>query len=262
MILVDQSPPARSLRSNPATFLKAYEHIRGLFASTREAAARKLTPRDFSFNVKGGRCETCEGTGRQTVEMLFLADVDVVCESCDGRRFQSTILDIRWNGRTINEVLEMTVAEALVFFAREKRVVDGLRPLADVGLGYLRLGQSTSTLSGGEAQRLKIAAHLADAEEIGPALLLFDEPTTGLHPHDIDVLLGVFDRLIERGFSVLAIEHNMELIRRADHVIDLGPGGGDRGGSILFEGTPEDLAACGESLTGASLRGAAGAPGP
>lgn len=255
MILVDQSPPARSLRSNPATFLKAYEHIRGLFASTREAVARRLTPRDFSFNVKGGRCETCEGTGRQTVEMLFLADVEVVCESCDGRRFQSTVLDIRWNGRTINEVLEMTVAEGMEFFAKERRVVEGLRPLADVGLGYLRLGQSTSTLSGGEAQRLKIAAHLAEAEETGPALLLFDEPTTGLHARDIDVLLGVFDRLLERGFSVLAIEHNMELIRRADHVIDLGPGGGDQGGNIVFSGTPEELAGCEASVTGRFLRG-------
>jgi excinuclease ABC subunit A len=257
MVLIDQSPPARSTRSNAATFLKAYEHIRTLFASTRDAEMRGLTPREFSFNVKGGRCETCEGTGRQTIEMLFLADVEVLCETCDGARFQDKVLNIRWNGKSITDVLEMTVAQAITFFAGQRKILEGLQPLADVGLGYLRLGQNTSTISGGEAQRMKIAAHLADAERAGPTLLLFDEPTTGLHPADIEVLLGVFQRLIERGFSLVVIEHNIELIRQADYVLDLGPGGGDHGGNIVVSGTPEDVAACDASITGHFLKSSA-----
>ena len=257
MVLIDQSPPARSTRSNAATFLKAYEHIRTLFASTREAEMRGLTAREFSFNVKGGRCETCEGTGRQTIEMLFLADVEVVCETCDGARFQDKVLGIRWNEKSITDVLEMTVAQAITFFAGQRKIIEGLQPLADVGLGYLRLGQNTSTLSGGEAQRMKIAAHLAEAEKAGPTLLLFDEPTTGLHPADIEVLLGVFQRLIERGFSLVVIEHNIELIRQADYVLDLGPGGGDHGGNIVVAGTPEDVAACDASVTGQFLKSSA-----
>ncbi|MDX2177198.1 MAG: excinuclease ABC subunit UvrA [Candidatus Sumerlaeia bacterium] len=257
MVLVDQSPLSRSTRSNAATYLKAYDQIRALLAATREAKARGLKPGDFSFNVPGGRCETCEGTGTQTVEMLFLADVEVTCEKCDGARFQERVLDIRWKEKNVNEILAMTVREALAFFAGDRKIEAGLKPLADVGLGYLRLGQSTSTLSGGEAQRLKIAGHLAAAEKQRGTLLLFDEPTTGLHPSDLETLLEVFDRLLESGFSLLVIEHHLEFLRRADYIVDMGPGGGKFGGRVVAEGTPEQVAAVPESVTGRYLLQAA-----
>jgi excinuclease ABC subunit A len=253
MVLIDQSPIQRSTRSNPATFLKAYDGIRELLSATPMAAEMNLTTRDFSFNVEGGRCEACEGTGRQTVEMLFLADVDVVCERCDGRRFQDHILRVEWNGMNVTRILDLTVAEALKAFVHHRRIVDCLAPMADVGLGYLRLGQSTSTLSGGEAQRLKIAAHLAEATRKANTLLLFDEPTTGLHPADLEVLLGVFDRLLDRGFSLIVIEHNLELLRRADWLVDMGPGGGRHGGLIVAQGTPEEVVLNPDSATGRFL---------
>jgi excinuclease ABC subunit A len=254
-ILVDQEPIGRSARSNAATYLKAYDGIRRLLAETREAKRLGLQPRDFSFNVEGGRCEACEGTGRQVIDMQFLADVEVVCDACDGRRFQERVLGVEWNGRNVTGILDLTVAEALVFFTGQKAIERGLQPLADVGLGYLRLGQATNTLSGGEAQRLKLASHLATASNrTGSVMLIFDEPTTGLHAADLEVLLGVFDQAIEKGFSLLVIEHNLELIRRADWIIDLGPEGGPHGGRLVAQGTPEDVAACRESITGRFLK--------
>jgi len=253
IVMIDQSPIGRSSRSNPATYLKAYDHIRELLTTTPDATALGLRPRDFSFNVEGGRCDVCEGTGRQVIDMHFLADVEVICEACDGQRFQPRILGVEWNGLNIGAILDLTISQALDVFASHQKVLNGLRPLADVGLGYLRLGQSTATLSGGEAQRLKLAAHIAGTSGKENALLLFDEPTTGLHPADLDVLLNVFRRMLDRGFSLVVIEHNLQLIRAADHVIDMGPEGGEGGGMIVGEGTPEDIAANSGSLTGKYL---------
>lgn len=254
MIFVDQSPIGRSARSNAATYLKAWDWIRDLLASTREARHRGLRPRDFSFNVEGGRCEACQGTGTQTIDMQFLADVTVTCDRCDGKRFQNKVLEVTYEGCNVTRILDMTVREALRFFEGQTRITRGLQPLDDVGLGYLRLGQSTATLSGGEAQRLKLAAHLANARSQSNVLLLFDEPTTGLHPADLDVLLGVFDRLLDQGFSILVIEHNLEMIRRADWIIDLGPEGGDEGGELVAAGPPEAMALHPNSHTGRYLR--------
>ncbi len=253
VIMIDQSPIGRSSRSNAATYLKAYDQIRTLLADTPHAKALGLRPRDFSFNVTGGRCEACEGTGRQTIDMHFLADVQVVCDVCEGRRFQDRVLEIEWNGYNISRILEMTVNEALDVFSKYRKIRAGLEPLARVGLGYLRLGQSTATLSGGEAQRLKLAAHLAETSRRGNALLLFDEPTTGLHAADLDVLIGVFQDLLLEGYSLVVIEHNLQLIRQADYVIDMGPDGGDEGGEIVAEGTPEEIAASKKSKTGRFL---------
>lgn len=258
MIFVDQSPIGRSARSNPATYLKAWDAVRDLFASTREARRLGLRPRDFSFNVEGGRCEVCEGTGTQTIDMQFLADVTVTCEQCDGARFQDRILEIQYEGLNVNQVLDLTVSEAIRVFAGQAKIVRGLLPLVDVGLGYLRLGQSTATLSGGEAQRLKLASHLAQARKSDDSatnvLLLFDEPTTGLHPADLDVLLSVFDRLLDEGFSILVIEHNLELIAHADWIIDLGPEGGDEGGDVVATGPPESVSTHEGSHTARYLR--------
>jgi len=255
MIFVDQSPIGRSARSNPATYLKAWDAVRDLFSSTREARRLGLRPRDFSFNVEGGRCEVCQGTGTQTIDMQFLADVTVTCDQCDGSRFQDRILEVRYEGLNVTQVLDLTVNEAIALFAGHTKITRGLVPLADVGLGYLRLGQSTATLSGGEAQRLKLASHLAQARKSETnVLLLFDEPTTGLHPADLDVLLGVFDRLLDEGFSILVIEHNLELITHADWIIDLGPEGGDQGGDVVASGTPETLATHEDSHTARFLR--------
>ncbi len=254
-ILIGQDTIGRSSRSNAATYLKAYDGIRRLLADSPSGKRKNLAGRDFSFNVSGGRCETCEGTGRQIIDMQFLADVEVVCDTCDGQRFQERILEVAYNGKNITAILDLTVEEALAFFDGQSAIMRGLRPLADVGLGYLRLGQATNTLSGGEAQRLKLASHLAEADRsAGNALLIFDEPTTGLHAADLEVLMRVFDRLLDRGFSLLVIEHNLELIRRADWIVDLGPEGGDGGGRIVAQGTPEDIAACEASLTGRHLR--------
>jgi excinuclease ABC subunit A len=253
LVLVDQSPIGRTPRSNPVTYSKAFDIIRDLFASTPESARRGLTAGHFSFNIAGGRCETCQGDGTVTVEMQFLADVELVCEECRGTRYKSSILEIRLNGLNIHQVLNLTVREALSFFAGQTRLITRLQPLADVGLGYLRLGQSATTLSGGEAQRLKLASHLTQASNKG-VLYLFDEPTTGLHFDDIAKLLDAFERLIHNGASLLVIEHNLEVIRHADYVIDLGPEGGSAGGRVVVAGTPEEIAGCSESYTGQHLR--------
>jgi excinuclease ABC subunit A len=253
VILVDQSPIGRTPRSNPVTYIKAFDLIRDIFASTPDAKKRGYNGGHFSFNIPGGRCENCQGDGTVTVEMQFLADVELVCEECKGTRFKSSILDIRYKGLNVHEVLQLTVKEGLSFFSESKRLVARLKVLDDVGLGYLRLGQSATTLSGGEAQRVKLAAHLAQATCHG-TLYIFDEPTTGLHFDDIAKLLIAFQRLIENGGSILIIEHNLDVIRSADWVIDLGPEGGDRGGEIVAEGTPEQIAAAPNSYTGRYLK--------
>jgi excinuclease ABC subunit A len=253
MVLVDQSPIGRTPRSNPVTYSKAFDLIRELFASTPEADRRGYTAGHFSFNIAGGRCETCQGDGTVTVEMQFLADVELVCEECRGTRYKSSILDVRYRGLNIHEVLQLTVREALAFFADTPRLVARLQPMADVGLGYLRLGQSATTLSGGEAQRVKLASHLTQSSNKG-VLYLFDEPTTGLHFDDIARLLDAFDRLQQQGASLLIIEHNLEVIRHADWILDLGPEGGDKGGTLVAAGTPEQIAACEASHTGRFLR--------
>jgi excinuclease ABC subunit A len=252
-VLVDQSPIGRTPRSNPVTYTKAFDIIRELFASTSEADRRGYTAGHFSFNIPGGRCEVCQGDGTVTVEMQFLADVELVCEECKGTRYKSSILDVRYRGLNIHEVLQLTVQEALAFFADVPRLVAKLRVLAQVGLGYLRLGQSATTLSGGEAQRVKLASHLAQASCQG-TLFIFDEPTTGLHFEDIAQLLDAFQKLIQNGGGILIIEHNLEVIRSADWIIDLGPEGGDRGGRIVAQGPPAAIAACSASYTGQHLR--------
>jgi excinuclease ABC subunit A len=251
-VMVDQSPIGRTPRSNPVTYIKAFDLIRNLFASTKEAERRGYTAGHFSFNIPGGRCETCQGDGTVTVEMQFLADVELICDECKGTRYKSGILDIRYNGRNIHEVLQLTVAQGLEFFRGTPRLVAKLEVLAEVGLGYLRLGQSATTLSGGEAQRVKLAAHLAQASCEG-TLYIFDEPTTGLHFDDIAKLLAAFQRLIASGGSLLIIEHNLDVIKAADWVIDLGPEGGDRGGYVVGTGTPDEIARL-DTHTGRHLR--------
>ncbi len=252
VVLVDQSPIGRTPRSNPVTYVKAFDLIRELFANVPEATRRGYTAGHFSFNIPGGRCENCQGDGTVTVEMQFLADVELICEECNGTRYKSGILDIRYQGLNIHEVLRLTIHEALSFFASVPRLVHRLKVLNDVGLGYLRLGQSATTLSGGEAQRMKLAAHLSQSTCEG-TLFLFDEPTTGLHFDDIAKLLDAFGRLIANGGSVLIIEHNLDVIESADWVIDLGPEGGSAGGRIVVEGTPEQVASCAASHTGRFL---------
>ena len=250
--MVDQSPIGRTPRSNPATYLKAFDPIREVFASTPEAKKRGFTPGHFSFNIPGGRCEACQGDGTVTVEMRFLADVELICEECRGTRYKSAVLDVRYKEKNIHDVLQMTVREALAFFAAHPKVTARLRVLEEVGLGYLRLGQSGTTLSGGEAQRLKLAAHLTRQENTG-ILYIFDEPTTGLHFDDIQKLLTAFRKLIEGGASVLIIEHNLDVIKSSDWVIDLGPEGGDQGGRVIAFGTPEQVARNSQSHTGKYL---------
>jgi excinuclease ABC subunit A len=250
--MVDQSPIGRTPRSNPATYLKAFDPIREVLAATPEAKKRSLTAGHFSFNIPGGRCEACQGDGTVTVEMRFLADVELVCEECRGTRYKSSVLDVTYNGKNVHEVLQMTVREALTFFAAHPKVTARLRVLEEVGLGYLRLGQSGTTLSGGEAQRLKLAAHLTRQENSG-ILYIFDEPTTGLHFDDIQKLLTAFRKLIDGGASVLIIEHNLDVIKSADWIIDLGPEGGDAGGHVVAAGTPEQVARNSQSHTGKFL---------
>ena len=250
--MVDQSPIGRTPRSNPATYLKAFDPIREVFAATPEAKKRGFTPGHFSFNIPGGRCEACQGDGTVTVEMRFLADVELVCEECRGTRYKTSVLDVRYKEHNIHDVLQMTVREALVFFAPYPKVTSKLRVLDEVGLGYLRLGQSGTTLSGGEAQRLKLAAHLTRSENTG-ILYIFDEPTTGLHFDDIQKLLTSFRKLLEGGASVLIIEHNLDVIKSADWMIDMGPEGGDAGGKVVGAGTPEQLARNSQSHTGRYL---------
>jgi excinuclease ABC subunit A len=252
-VMVDQSPIGRTPRSNPVTYVKAFDLIREIFASTSEAERRGYTAGHFSFNIPGGRCETCQGDGTVTVEMQFLADVELICEECKGTRYKQTILEIRHKGLNIHEVLQLTVREALSVFADAPRLAARLKVLSDVGLAYLRLGQSATTLSGGEAQRVKLAAHLAQSTCEG-TLFLFDEPTTGLHFDDIAKLLEAFERLIQNGGSILVIEHNLDLIQAADWVIDIGPEGGEAGGRVIAQGTPEAIAQVGESYTGQYLR--------
>jgi excinuclease ABC subunit A len=252
-VMIDQSPIGRTPRSNPITYIKAFDLVRGLFASTKEATRRGYTAGHFSFNIPGGRCETCQGDGTVTVEMQFLADVELICEECKGTRYKSGILEIQYNGLNIHEVLQLTVSEAMHFFSGAPRLVQRLAVLEEVGLGYLRLGQSATTLSGGEAQRVKLAAHLAQASCLG-TLFIFDEPTTGLHFDDIARLLGAFERLIANGGSLVVIEHNLDVVRAADWVIDLGPEGGDGGGEVVATGPPEKIAECGRSHTGRCLR--------
>ncbi len=262
VVLVDQSPIGRTPRSNPVTYIKAFDGIRDLFASLPESKKRRFTAGHFSFNVPGGRCEVCQGDGVVTVEMQFLADVELVCEECKGTRYKPQTLDVRYHGKNIHEVLNLTVREALHFFASAPKITEKLRVLDEVGLGYLRLGQSSNTLSGGEAQRIKLAAHLQPAARDirhrnggrrGHILYIFDEPTTGLHFDDISKLLAAFRRLIDAGGSILVIEHNLEVIKTADWVIDLGPEGGERGGYIVGTGTPETIAKLPQSYTGQFL---------
>jgi excinuclease ABC subunit A len=253
IVLVDQSPIGRTPRSNPVTYIKVYDLIRETFADTREAQARGYNASSFSFNVPGGRCETCQGDGTVTVEMQFLADVELVCEECKGTRFKSSVLEIRYKGKNIHEVLNLTVREAMAFFAQVPRIAARLKVLDDVGLGYLRLGQSATTLSGGEAQRVKLASYLS--KKAGDhSLYIFDEPTTGLHFDDINKLLASFRRLIEAGSSVVIIEHNLDVIKTADWIIDLGPEGGDGGGEVTATGTPEQIMQNQQSHTGRFLR--------
>jgi len=252
VVIVDQSPIGRTPRSNPATYLKAFDAIRETFAETPDAKRRGYTAGHFSFNVPGGRCETCQGDGTVTVEMQFLADVELICEECRGTRFKSSVLDVRYHGKNIHEVLGLTVREALVFFGNVPKIVSKLKVLNEIGLGYLRLGQSATTLSGGEAQRLKLASHLTRTENKG-ILYILDEPTTGLHFDDIAKLLAAFRKLLESGSSLLVIEHNLDIIKSADWLIDMGPEGGDMGGKVIATGTPEQVARNQQSHTGRFL---------
>jgi excinuclease ABC subunit A len=252
---VDQNPIGKSSRSNPATYLKAYDAIRQLFSEQPLAKQEGYGPQFFSFNAEGGRCEECKGAGVITVEMQFMSDLVLTCEACHGKRFKKEILDVTFQGKNIDDILDMTVSEAIRFFNKynQKLISKRLQPLEDVGLGYIKLGQNSSTLSGGENQRVKLAYFLGQ-EKQEPSLFIFDEPTTGLHFHDISRLLQSMNALIEHGHTVLIIEHNMEIIKSADWVIDLGPDGGDHGGSLVFAGRPEDLVKCKESFTGKYLK--------
>ena len=252
---IDQNPIGKSSRSNPVTYLKAYDDIRKLYADQPQSKQMGYTPGTFSFNSEGGRCEECKGEGTITVEMQFMADLVLECESCHGKRFKPDVLEIRFQGANIYDVLEMTVDQAIEFFTlhKQKKIAKKLQPLQDVGLGYIKLGQSSSTLSGGENQRVKLAYYLSQ-EKADPTMFIFDEPTTGLHFHDIRKLLEAFDALLRRGHSITIIEHNMDVIKCADYVIDLGPEGGDQGGRIVSTGTPEEVAACAASYTGQFLR--------
>ncbi len=256
---INQNPIGKSSRSNPITYVKAFDEIRDLFSRQKLAKLRGYKPGFFSFNVQGGRCEMCEGEGTITVEMQFMADVYLQCDTCKGKRYKNETLEIKYKDKNIHELLEMSLDEALVFFEEsaerlEKKIVSKIKPLVDVGLGYLKVGQPSSTMSGGEAQRIKLASFLAKGNKSTPTLFIFDEPTTGLHFYDIEKLLKAFDALLKLGHSIIVIEHNMEIIKCADHIIDLGPEGGENGGNILFEGTPEQLTAQKKNETARFLR--------
>ncbi|MEO7530891.1 MAG: excinuclease ABC subunit UvrA [Sediminibacterium sp.] len=248
--MVDQNPIGKSSRSNPITYIKAYDHIRELFAKQPLSKTRGFQPKHFSFNVDGGRCDTCKGEGEQVVEMQFLADVHLTCESCGGKRFKEEVLEVQYKGKSVFDVLEMSVDEAIDFFADEKPIKTAIQPLQDVGLGYIKLGQSSDTLSGGEAQRVKLASFLGKGKGIGHMLFIFDEPTTGLHFHDIKKLLASFNALIEQGHSLIVIEHNTDVIKSADWIIDLGPEAGDVGGNLVYAGVPAGIKKVKESYTG------------
>jgi excinuclease ABC subunit A len=253
---VDQNPIGRSSRSNPVTYIKAYDDIRNLFAKQKLSKIRNFKPKHFSFNVEGGRCDTCEGEGEVTIEMQFMADVHLECEACHGKRFKQQVLDVQFEGKNIDDILSMTIDDAMEFFSshNETKISNKLEALQSVGLGYVTLGQSSSTLSGGEAQRIKLASFLTKGKNADKTLFIFDEPTTGLHFHDISKLLKSFEALIENGHSVIVIEHNIDLIKCADHVIDLGPSGGVNGGHLVAEGTPEEVSKIEASFTGQFLR--------
>ena len=252
---VDQNPIGKSSRSNPITYLKVYDDIRNLYANQKLAKMRNFSAKHFSFNVDGGRCEVCKGEGEVTIEMQFMADVHLTCEACGGKRFKKEVLEITYEGKNIDDLLNTTIDDAVAFFAAHKqtKIAEKLKPLQDVGLGYVTLGQSSSTLSGGEAQRIKLASFLSKSESKEKVLFIFDEPTTGLHFHDIRKLLDSLQALIEKGHSVIVIEHNLEMIKCADYIIDLGLEGGEKGGSIIAKGTPEEIAKCKESYTGKAL---------
>jgi excinuclease ABC subunit A len=247
--MVDQNPIGKSTRSNPVTYIKAWDCIRDLFACQNLSKMRGFQPKHFSFNVDGGRCDACKGEGEKVVEMQFLADVHLTCEVCHGKRFKEEVLEVQYKGKSVFEVLEMSVDEAIEFFQDEKAVAAAIRPLSEVGLGYVKLGQSSDTLSGGEAQRVKLASFLGKGKAAGKIMFIFDEPTTGLHFHDIKKLLASFNALISQGHSILVIEHNTDVIRSADWVIDMGPEAGDDGGFVVYAGTPEGLKSAVQSQT-------------
>jgi excinuclease ABC subunit A len=258
--MVSQSPIGKSTRSNPVTYIKAYDEIRKLFADQPYAKHNSIAATAFSFNMPGGRCEECEGEGVIKVSMQFMADVELQCEACGGKRFKQEILEVKYRGKSIYDILEMSVSEAVAFFKEDatnstcKRIVERISALEQVGLGYVKLGQSSSTLSGGESQRVKLASFLMKERSNDRLMFIFDEPTTGLHFHDIGRLLGAFDALIARGHSVVVVEHNMEVIKCADHIIDIGPEGGDAGGNIVACGTPEEILKCKNSYTALALK--------
>jgi excinuclease ABC subunit A len=260
--MVDQNPIGRSSRSNPVTYVKAYDDIRALFSEQEISRVRGYKPAFFSFNVDGGRCEVCQGEGEVHIEMQFMADISLKCEACHGKRFKEEILDVKFADLDVSQILDLTVDDAMTFFrANEgkhkavKHILDKILPLQETGLGYVKLGQSSSTLSGGEAQRIKLASFLTKGQDAKPTLFIFDEPTTGLHFHDIAKLLKALNALIANGHSVLVIEHNTEVIACADHLIDLGPEAGDGGGEVVFAGTPEELVAKGKGHTAESMNG-------
>jgi excinuclease ABC subunit A len=255
---VDQNPIGKSSRSNPATYIKAFDEVRKLFAEQKHAKANGFKPSHFSFNVPGGRCEACQGEGVITVEMQFMADVHLVCDECDGKRFKEDVLDVRCREKNIFDVLEMPVSEAVEYFAQgtsrsEKKIASLLQHYLDVGLGYVKLGQSSNTLSGGESQRIKLASFLSK-EKMSPMIFVFDEPTTGLHFHDIRKLLQSFERIRSKGHTLIIIEHNPEVIKFADWIIDLGPGGGEKGGELIYTGPPEEIHKCKKSITGKFIK--------
>ena len=253
IIDIDQSPIGRTPRSNPATYTDVFSHIRDLYAMTNESKVRGYKPGRFSFNVKGGRCEACKGDGLLRIEMNFLSDVYVKCDVCKGQRYNRETLEVKYKGATIADVLNMTVAEAYVFFENIPKIKSRLKTLYDVGLGYIKLGQSATTLSGGEAQRIKLASEL-NKKATGKTLYLLDEPSVGLHWYDLDKLIKIINKLADAGNTILIIEHNMDLIKVADHIIDLGPEGGDGGGNVVFSGTPEEIVNCQQSYTGKYLK--------
>ena len=252
VIDIDQSPIGRTPRSNPATYTGLFNDIRELFASTQDAKTRGYGPGRFSFNTRGGRCEACQGDGLLKIEMHFLPDIYVPCEVCKGRRYNRETLEVRYKGKNIYEVLEMTVDEALPFFENLPKIYNRLKTLEEVGLGYVKLGQASTTLSGGEAQRVKLATELSK-RSTGKTIYILDEPTTGLHSYDVQRLIDVLQKLVDAGNTIVVIEHNLDVIKTADHIIDLGPEGGDGGGTIVCTGTPEEVAACPGSYTGQYL---------
>jgi excinuclease ABC subunit A len=253
VIEIDQSPIGRTPRSNPITYIGIFDEIRKLFAQLPESKIRAYLPGRFSFNVKGGRCEDCQGAGVKTIEMNFLPDVYVTCDTCGGKRYNRETLEVRFKGKSINDVLNMNINQAIDFFENNPSIYHKIKTIKDVGLGYVSLGQPSTTLSGGEAQRVKLAAELSK-KDTGNTLYILDEPTTGLHFEDVRVLLDVLNKLVDKGNTVIIIEHNMEVIKMADHIIDIGPEGGERGGMIITQGTPEETAMVNKSYTGKFLR--------